>query len=320
MIFHCSAKAISRAAGRSATAAAAYRAGECIADERTGETHDYCRKRGILHTEIVFPEGEKPLPRSVLWNMTEAAEKRKDAKVAREWELALPAELPETKRIALARDFATALAKRYGVAVDVCIHAPNRKGDQRNIHAHLLTTTRSFANGRFGEKTRILDSPKTSGQEVDAVRALWERLCNAALTLFGIQERVDRRTLKSQGIERKPTHHLGPTASAMERRGVNTFRGDQNSCAQNAIGSATIEKMLAKLRNLENGIARAKSRFAMRKAQQAALQERERIEAERQENLKNALLEANKRRQHERDEMERLQREAVGKLRRGMER
>ena len=92
VIFHCSAKAISRANDKSATVAAAYRAAKRIADDRTGEIRNYRRRRGILHKEIVFPEGETPLSRSSVWNMAEAVEKRKDAKVARKWELALPAE------------------------------------------------------------------------------------------------------------------------------------------------------------------------------------------------------------------------------------
>ena len=269
MIFHCSAKAISRATGRSAIAAAAYRAGERIIDDRTGEIHDYRRKRGILHRELVFPEGEQPLSRSELWNQAEAAEKRKDAKVAREWELALPAEMRLAERMTLSRDFAQALAKRYGIVVDVCIHAPGKKGDDRNHHAHLLTTTRSFANGRFGDKTRILDSPKTSAQEVNAVREIWEQLCNDALSLIGVRERVSRHSLKAQGINRKPTRHLGPTVSAMERRGVRTFRGDVNRQALSHSASAVIEKELSELKRLESGIEGAKERFEARKAEKA---------------------------------------------------
>jgi ATP-dependent exoDNAse (exonuclease V) alpha subunit len=300
MIFHCSAKAISRAAGRSATAAAAYRSGERIIDERTGEVHDYRRRRGILHKELVFPEVAQPLSRSSLWNMAEAAEKRKDAKVAREWELALPAEMRPSERAALARDFAKALAERYGVAVDICIHAPGKKGDDRNHHAHLLTTTRSFAGDRFGEKTRIFDSPKTSGQEVDAVRQIWERLCNAALALVGVKERVDRRTLKAQGIQRESTRHLGPTASAMERRGVRTFRGDINRRVNSISVTANIEKELAELKKLGGGIAVAKERFAARKA------EKERQERERMERIKRGreLLERQEREATRRREAE----------------
>ena len=319
MIFHCQAKAISRANGRSATAAAAYRAGERIVDDRTGEIHDYRRKRGVLHKELVFPEGAEPVSRTALWNMAESAEKRKDAKVAREWELALPAEMRPRERVALARDFAKALAERYGVVADMCIHAPGKKGDDRNHHAHLLTTTRNYGPKGFGEKIRILDSPKTSGKEVDAIRGIWERLSNAALSLVGIKERVDRRTLKAQGINREPTHHLGPTASAMERRGVRTFRGDVNrrSPESEFVG---IEKELAELKQLEGGIEGARERFAIRKTELAAKQERERREtAEREAARKMRTAEAAKR-LREREEAEGRQQESIRKSHRGMER
>ena len=113
-IFHGQAKAIRRTAGRSATDAAAYRAGERIVDERTGEIHDYRKKKGIVHTQIFLPKGVRPMSRSELWNLAEHAEKRKDAKVAREWELALPAELSRLHRMYLAQQFARAIALRRG--------------------------------------------------------------------------------------------------------------------------------------------------------------------------------------------------------------
>lgn len=218
-IFHCQAKAISRAAGRTATAAAAYRAGEKIIDERTGEIHDYSRKDGVEYSEIFFPIGVN-LSRSEIWNAAEFAEKRKDAKVAREWEIALPDELSENQQKELAREFGKALVERYGVAADVCIHRPGKEGDQRNHHAHILTTTRIVqADRTLGEKTRVLDSPKTSGQEVDAVRQLWANMANNALERAGRSERIDPRTLEDQGIDRLSTQHMGPTATAIERRG-----------------------------------------------------------------------------------------------------
>ena len=260
-IFHCQAKAISRAAGRSATAAAAYRAGERITDERTGEIHDYRKKKGILQTQVFLPKSVRHISRSTLWNMAEAAENRKDAKVAREWEVALPTELSGRDRMYLAQHFARAIVERYGVAVDMCIHAPGKKGDDRNHHAHFLTSTRVLRPDGFGEKTRILDSPRTSSQEVTAVREIWEQLCNQALEREFIAERIDRRTLKAQGIDREPTRHLGPIASAMERRGIKTFRGDENRRCRNR----GVEKELAALQKIENGIESAMMRHERRK-------------------------------------------------------
>jgi hypothetical protein len=273
-IFHCSAKSISRATGRSATAAAAYRAGERIIDDRTGEVHDYRRKKGIRHTQIFVPPGVRVPSRSALWNMAEAAEKRKDAKVAREWEIALPSELDSLARWHLAQHFARAIVERYGVAVDVCIHAPGKKGDDRNHHAHILTSTRVLTQGGFTEKTRVLDSPRTSGQEVAAIREIWARLCNRFLEQEFINVRVDHRTLKAQGIDREPTRHLGVAASSMERRGIHSLRGDENRRLRESRGT----RELAALRKIETGVEAARARHAFRKQQATAREERQRRE------------------------------------------
>jgi hypothetical protein len=181
-----------------------------------------------------------------------------------------------------------------------------------------LTTTRNFANERLGEKTRILDSPKTSGQEVYAVRAIWERLCNAALSRVGVKERVDRRALKEQGIRREPTRHLGPTASAMERRGIRTFRGDVNRRVHSNPATAGIERELAELKKLDGGIEGARERFIARKTELAAKREREKREAAEREMARKAKEVEAAKRLREREEAERWQREVMS--RRGMER
>src|SRR5476649_2873948 len=139
-IYHLSVKAVSRSAGRSATAAAAYRAGCEIVDQRTGEIHDYTRKGGVKSADIILPDGapEWATDRAALWNAAEAAERRKDACVAREFEVALPDELSPAERRRLAVDFAKEMANREGCAVDVAIHAPGKEGDSRNHHAHIL--------------------------------------------------------------------------------------------------------------------------------------------------------------------------------------
>ncbi|WP_024894644.1 MobA/MobL family protein, partial [Acidithiobacillus thiooxidans] len=127
-IYHANTKPIARRAGRSAVAAAAYRSGTELVDARTGLIHDYTRKGGVVWTEILTPDGSA-VERNQLWNAAELAEKRKDARTAREWIVALPSELSAEQRTALARDFAQALVVRYGVAVDFAIHAPDREGD-----------------------------------------------------------------------------------------------------------------------------------------------------------------------------------------------
>ena len=218
--YHCHFKPISRAAGRSATAAAAYRAGARIEDERTGLVHDYRRKGGVEHSQILLPSGapEWAGDRAQLWNRVEGAERRKDSKVAREVELGLPAELNQQQRMALALDFAQELVARHGCAVDVAIHGPNREGDQRNHHAHVLMSTRRLAPEGFTEKTIELDDRRQSSGEVRRWRKRWEDLQNERLAAHGATARVDHRSLAEQGIERDPQVHLGPAATEIERR------------------------------------------------------------------------------------------------------
>lgn len=220
-IFHLSVKTISRSAGRSSTAAAAYRAGVEITDERTGEIHDYRRKAGVESAELFLPDGapEWATDRAKLWNTAEQSEKRKNSTVAREFEVALPSELSADQRRKLAHDFARELVKRNGFAVDVAIHAPGKEGDTRNHHAHILCTTRKLTAEGFTEKTRELDDRATGAQEVTHWREQWAGLTNAALERAGHAVRVDHRSLEMQGIDREPAIHLGPSATAIERRG-----------------------------------------------------------------------------------------------------
>ncbi|MFH5776927.1 MobQ family relaxase [Paracoccus sp. NGMCC 1.201697] len=232
--YHLSVKTIKRSAGRSATAAAAYRSGSVIACDREGRVHDYSAKRGIEAGFILAPEDapEWARDRAALWNAAEARETRKNSVTAREWELALPAELGAEDRAALVRDFGQALVARYGVAADVVIHAPHREGDQRNHHAHILTTTRAICPEGFSDKTRVLDAAKTGGVEIEAMRALWAGLQNRALERAGEVARVDHRSLEAQlaaaeergdalaaeELDRAPEVKLGPAVNAMERR------------------------------------------------------------------------------------------------------
>lgn len=295
--YHCSIKPVSRGGCRSSTAAAAYRAGVRLADERTGEVHDYTRKQGVEHSELVFPSGVN-MSREQLWNAAENAEKRKDARVAREFEIALPAELTKEQRRELATDFAKSLVDRFGVAADVAVHEPSRKGDQRNHHAHILITTRKISAQGLEEKTDLEREDKAlraqgkpSGREqIEALRADWATRCNRALERAGHKERVSHRSLEAQGIEREPTNHLGPVATAMERRGVRTDRGDMNRGAD-ADRAAQVE--LASAEKMQSGAERMKAqarewRIAQEKAKEQALaaeraqqQERERQEAKR---------------------------------------
>ena len=285
-IFHCQAKAISRSAGRSATAASAYRSGDHLQDERTGEIHDYRKKKGVEHAEIFCPPGVEK-SRSELWNAVEMTEKRKDAKVAREWEIALPDELSKEERKELACSFGKALVERYGIAAEVCIHAPSKEGDQRNHHAHVLTTTRVVKeNGELGEKVRILDSPLTSGKEVAAARHLWADMTNKALEKAGHEERIDPRTLAEQGVEQVPTRHMGRAATAIQRRGEEPRRtaiipdnpDKQAMEPEQREAQAELDGQIAFFQKAKEGAKDFRSSYAKYKAE---LAEKARLEVER---------------------------------------
>jgi hypothetical protein len=217
-IYHLDVSAVSRSTGRSAVAAAAYRAGACLRDERTGQVHDYRRRSGVISAEVVAPPGCTPFDRELLWQAAEAAERRKDAMTAREIRIALPAELDAQAAQALARQFGQWLAERYRTVVDVAVHAPDRTGDQRNVHAHILMPTREIgADGAFGAKLRVFHGP-TGPAEIVVIREAWSEMANRALEAAGVDARIDHRSLAAQGIDRAPTVHLGPAATHYERR------------------------------------------------------------------------------------------------------
>lgn len=225
-IYHMSVKAVSRSAGRSATGAAAYRSGEKIMDERTGEIHDYTRKGGVEFSEIVMPAGATWEPtRAELWNAAELSEKRKDACVAREHEIALPKELSAEQRTYLVQEYAKDLADRHKCAVDIAIHAPHKdKGGEinDNYHAHLLCTTREVDGQGLGAKCLREQAGQKRGADLELERSTWADLQNSHLAKHGHAERVDHRSLEAQGIDREPTRHKGPAVTEMERRGIQT--------------------------------------------------------------------------------------------------
>jgi Ti-type conjugative transfer relaxase TraA len=237
-IYSLHVKTVSRSAGRSVVAAAAYRAAENIGDDRLGVVWDFTRKGGVLHAEIMTPRGapEWARDRAELWNAAERAEdkstRRASATTGRDIILALPHELTDEQRIEAVREFAAGLVKRYGVAVDFAIHAPDRHSDERNYHAHVLMTTRRLGPDGFGAKTRELDDFKTGPREIEAIRVMWERIGNRALEQAGLDIRIDCRSYADQGIDREATVHLGPVAAGMERNGEGSDLGDRNRAAQ----------------------------------------------------------------------------------------
>lgn len=246
-IYHLAMKPIARSGGRSAVAAAAYRAAQKFTNERDGLTHDFTRRGGVEHVEIVIPKGSDAdwaKDRSTLWNMAEAAEKRKDARVAREIEVALPHELTAEQRLALTREFAQGLADHYGVAVDFAIHSPHGATDVRNHHAHILLTTRKVEKDGLDEKADLeLENRKllalglpTSHDQLRDIRLDWEQRTNHHLALAGHDLRIDHRSHRDCGLEIEPTQHIGVHASQMERRGkaVDRHRQEADSARHNA--------------------------------------------------------------------------------------
>ncbi len=246
-IFHLSAKPISRSSGRSAVASAAYRCAVRLTNERDGLVHDFTRKEGVEHTEIVLPEGvfaDWAQDRSALWNAAEFAEKRKDARVAREFEIALPHELSAEGRLEAARTFAQDLANRYGAAVDFAIHAPHEQSDTRNYHAHVMMTTRQVGEDGLGEKTylehknaRLLSNGMaTTDMQLRDIRQSWESIANSQLQREGLDIRIDHRSHAERGLELSPTEHLGVHASQMQRKGmaVERARLDEEAAKRNA--------------------------------------------------------------------------------------
>ncbi|MHB0953241.1 MAG: Ti-type conjugative transfer relaxase TraA [Allorhizobium sp.] len=246
-IYHCSMKPVARSGGRSAVAAVAYRTASRMLNERDGLVHDFTRKSGVVHTEIVLPDGveaEWARDRSTLWNAVEFAEKRKDARVAREFEIALPHELNAAERLSLTRDFARDLANRYGAAVDFAIHQPGCDGDVRNIHAHVLMTTRAVGEGGLGDKTLIERENKwllnhdqpTSQMQLRDIRQAWESHANRHLVRAGLDVRIDHRSHLERGLEIEPTEHMGVHASQIDRWGreVSRTRIDEEAARRNA--------------------------------------------------------------------------------------
>lgn len=225
-IYHLSVQTIGRGSGRSSTAAAAYRAGCEITDERTGQVHDYTHKGGVVGTEIMAPDHspEWVNDREQLWNAVELGEKRKDARVAREINVAIPDELDWEQGQSLVREYVQEQFVDRGMVADIAFHEPNRAGDERNKHAHIMLTTREISADGFGKKERAWNDREL----VTAWRERWQEHANTALERSGHDARIDHRSLEAQGIERQPTTHLGPQATAMERRGLTTARGDIN--------------------------------------------------------------------------------------------
>lgn len=224
-IYHLHCDIIGRSGGRSATAAAAYRATCKIEDRTTGETFDFSKKEKALFT-CIYHNGDIPkwaTNRTELWNSCEEKENRKNSQFCRSFDIALMKELSVEDNIELLKKW---LARNYvsrGLVADVAIHAPHKNRDgttNENLHAHILIPTRKMNSDGWTEKDR-------EGNDRDflkQVRTSWAEIVNAEFKKRGMAERIDERTLEEQGIDREPQQHQGVTATAMERKGKTVRR------------------------------------------------------------------------------------------------
>lgn len=217
-IYHLHVKVIGRKAGSSAVASAAYRSGSRLRDERLDRSHDFSAKRGVVHSEIMLPEGapEHLGDRERLWNEVEAVEVRKDAQLAREVEFSLPRELTQAQGIALARDFAQAEFVDQGMIADVNVHWDMGEDGMPKPHAHVMLIMRSVDENGFGQKVR--DWNRT--EMVERWRERWAELANERLAELDIDARIDHRSLEAQGIPLEPQSQIGAPAQRIEGEGI----------------------------------------------------------------------------------------------------
>ena len=255
-IYHCNISIISRGKGKSAVAAAAYRSGEKITNEWDGMTHDYTRKRGVVHTEILLPPHAPPSfsDRSTLWNSVELYEKAGNAQLAREIDAALPIELSREEQIRLVREYCSSQFVSRGMCVDFAIHDT----DSGNPHCHIMLTMRpldergawaakskkEYDLDENGERIR-LPSGRYKTHKVDLTgwndkgnallwRKAWADISNAYLERAGSPERIDHRSNAERGIDEMPTVHMGVAACQMEKKGIATEKGELNRNIQKA--------------------------------------------------------------------------------------
>jgi ATP-dependent exoDNAse (exonuclease V) alpha subunit len=241
-VYFLNLKTFGRSGGSSAVSAAAYRSGERIRDERTGRTYDHTDRQDVLHKEILLPSHLADFDmswakeRAYLWNAAEAAESRRNARVAREYLVVLPVELDADRRLDLARGFSQELADRYGFALDLSVHAPRDfpGSDPRNFHAHLLATTREVTSTGLAAKTTLdLNDSKRRERGLEPVikellfvRERWASATNTALREAHVEARVDHRSLAAQGIDREPYPHIPRAAYEMERHGYRSAHAE----------------------------------------------------------------------------------------------
>ena len=237
-IYPFSAKVIGRGSGRSAVAAAAYRSASRLHDERLGRDHDFTNKAGVVHSEVMLPEGapERLRDRETLWNEVEATEKRKDAQLAREVEFAIPRELTKEQGIALARAFVQREFVERGMVADLNVHWDIGADGEAKPHAHVMLAMREVGPEGFGAKVREWNATAL----LQHWRTAWADHANERLRDLGIAARIDHRSHEARGIELEPQHKIGAAGARRLERGENAERADDHIRIARANGATII--------------------------------------------------------------------------------
>ena len=257
-IYHFSAKVISRANGSSAVASAAYRAAERLHDDRLGRDHDFSNKAGVVHSEIMLPEGapERLNDRTTLWNEVEAGEIRKDAQLAREVEFSIPREMNQAQGVQLAREFVEKQFVERGMVADLNVHWDMGKDGMPKPHAHVMLSMREVDGEGFGKKVREWNRTEL----LEGWREAWANHVNERLAELDIDARIDHRTLEAQGIDLEPQHKIGPAASRMPEQGLEAERVEDHA----RIARENGEKIIANPSIALDGITRGQATFTTR--------------------------------------------------------
>lgn len=263
-IYHFSAKVVSRANGSSAVASAAYRAAERLTDERLGRDHDFTNKAGVVHSEIMLPEGapERLADRETLWNAVEAGEVRKDAQLARDVEFAIPREMNEAEGTALARDFVAREFVARGMIADLNVHWDKAADGSPKPHAHVMLSMREVGPDGFGQKERDWNSKEL----LQEWRVSWADHVNTRMAELGLEARVDHRTLEAQGIPLEPQHKIGAAGSRREMNGEDAERADDHMRIARENGAKIIADPAIAL----NAITHSQATFTIRDLAQFA--------------------------------------------------
>ncbi|MET3473076.1 Ti-type conjugative transfer relaxase TraA [Novosphingobium sp. 1529] len=238
-IYHFSAKVVSRGGGSSAVAAAAYRSADRLYDARLDRHHDFSNKTGVVHSEVMLPDGapEEWRDRAKLWNDVEAVEVRKDAQLAREIEFAIPREMTQADGIQLARNFVQKEFVDRGMVADLNVHWDVGADGLAKPHAHVMLSMREVGSDGFGPKVR--DWNRT--ELLNHWRETWAEHVNGRLAQLDIDARIDHRSLEAQGIALEPQNKIGPAAARMAQEGLVRERLEEHFAIARSNGDKILE-------------------------------------------------------------------------------